>query len=123
MEHAMDPLMFVCVVAVICTVWLAVVYINAYRKYQAALEQAVTEEILKRLVTTKLEVHQGCFYLFREDNDSFVAQGHDAKELLEHINLRFRHMKFFITQGDRQVIDSLQQQLDSLGDQAPIQDQ
>lgn len=100
--------------------WIFVTWWNARQRY---LEQrdAVVQEVLRNMVTTKLEMHHGLYYLFREDDDSFVAQGQDARELMRHINLRFRGKKFFITEGDPDVIQTLQDQLNQLENDQPAQ--
>lgn len=98
--------------------WLLMEWHRARQQYLEARDAAV-QEILRSLVTTRLEVHHGFYYLFREDDDSFVAQGQDAQELMRHIDLRFRGKKFFITEGDPEAIKVLQQQLSHLED-SPI---
>lgn len=113
----------VILVAVACAAFLLFSYFDARNKYLEQQVRAEFEEIMKNMVQTKLEVHHDCFYLFREDNDSFVAQGRNAQELLANINVRFRRMKFFITQGDSQSLETLQAQLDALGDQPTLQGQ
>lgn len=90
--------------------WVAVEWWQARRKYLALRDEMITD-FLNNMITTRLEVHHGLFYLFREDDDTFVAQGHDAQQLLAHIDLRFRGKKFFITEGDPAGIQELQSQL------------
>ena len=100
--------------------WVVVTWFQARQQYLETRDDII-QEVLRNMITTRLEVHHGLYYLFREDDDSFVAQGQDARELLDHINLRFRGKKFFITEGDPDVIQKLQAQLAQLEDNQPAQ--
>ena len=59
-----------------------------YRRLEAALEEKQEETDAKR-INMKVERHGDLLYAFREDNDGFVCQGTDLKDLKQQFTKRF----------------------------------
>ena len=59
-----------------------------YRRLEAALEEKQEETDTKR-INMKVERHGELLYAFREDNDGFVCQGTDLKDLKQQFTKRF----------------------------------
>ena len=75
-----------------------------------------------RVIDTKVEKIQGIYYLFRDDNDAFLAQGSTAQELREHLKKRFRDFSISIVSGDQEPMTELRQQVQLLDDQNEVAD-
>lgn len=77
-------------------------------------EAQLVEEMLKaapETVPVKVEIHHDCFYLFREDNDSFVAQGRDAEELIQNLRYRFQRINLDLVGGEPADLERLENEL------------
>ena len=75
-----------------------------------------------RVIDTKVEKIQGIYYLFRDDNDAFLAQGSTAQELRDHLRKRFRDFSISIVSGDQEPMTELRQQVQLLDDQNEVAD-
>ena len=107
MEIAVELIMFAMGVAVIC---LIMSWLDARRRYREALAE-VLEEMEKSIVPAKLEIHHDCFYLFHCETDAFLAQGKTAKELMDHVDLRFQGCTMSIQEGDAKQIKRLKKEI------------
>ena len=94
--------------------WIVGQWLEAQQEREREIE-AIIAEIGQIVIRTKLEVHQDCYYLFREDTDAFVAQGRNAQELERHVNQRFPRCNFVVTQGDQEALQRIKAQLEGLG--------
>jgi hypothetical protein len=47
-----------------------------------------------------LEQHGDQIYAYRKSDDTFLAQGHDRKELIDRLTLRLSNVKLIIAQED-----------------------
>lgn len=82
-------------------------YLN-YKIKQTKRELEVFKELADMFVDVKLEMHHGIFYMFRADNDAFIAQGSTYNELRDIANLRIPEKAMIrVTQGDDDVIAKL----------------
>lgn len=61
----------------------------------ARLHQENPQETHSKIFTVYAEKHGDIIYLFEEDTNEFLAQGRDAREIGNHINQRFPHIKIF----------------------------
>lgn len=74
-----------------------------------------------RVIATKVEKIQGIYYLFRDDNDAFLAQGSTARELREHLKKRFQDFSISIVSGDQEPMTELHQQVQLLDNQNEVE--
>ena len=101
--------------------WVVSQWLEVQQEREREIEVIMAEDELT-VIRTKLEVHQDCYYLFREDTDAFVAQGRDAQELERHVNQRFPRCHFIIAQGDQEALQRIKAQLEGL-DQVLLSEQ
>ena len=94
--------------------WVLLTWFQARQQYRKDLDAAI-QKIISDLIITRVEVHHGLYYLFREDDGAFVAQGHDVQQLRDNLRLRFQH-KQVVVNGDIATIDQLRAQLSALED-------
>ena len=81
-----------------------------YRRLEAAVEEHVEEQENKK-IDMKVEQHGDMLYAFRSDNDGFVCQGSDLRELRTNFLKRFPgHVGGIIGKTD-ELHQELQRQL------------
>ncbi len=68
------------------------------------LMEKVTKKIENNIIAARMEEHQGQFYLYRTDNNEFIAQGATAAEVDAHTDTRFGKKSVIVTDADPQVL-------------------
>ncbi len=58
-------------------------------------------------IEARVEEQDGMFYVYRTDDNSFLAQGSNLDELRERIESRIRDARVFVTEGDAEVLARL----------------
>ena len=81
-----------------------------YRRLEAALEEQKEETETKR-INMKVERHGDLLYAFREDNDGFVCQGTDLKDLKKQFTKRFPGQVGAVTGNTDELHQELVKQL------------
>lgn len=77
---------------------------RAYRE----LEE-LKEAVKNMAIPAKLEIHHDIMYLFRADNDSFMAQGATAAELVHNLMLRFGTKRDIrVVEGEEVALNQLE---------------
>ena len=71
------------------------------------LVEAIKALSVADLVQARVEESDGVFYIYRVDDDSFLAQGTTMAELKEHIESRMKDARVYVTQGDVAVLEKL----------------
>ena len=64
----------------------------------------ITKKIEDNIISARMEEHQGQFYLFRTDNNEFIAQGSTADEVDAHTDSRFGKKSVIVTDADPSVL-------------------
>jgi hypothetical protein len=55
------------------------------------------EALRKNVIPIKIEIHSGVYYVFNTDNDEFMAQGANRKELEDALAKRHPEKRFIAT--------------------------
>jgi len=74
------------------------------------LKNLVDEE-LERTVQTRVEEHDGMYYIYNVKDGAFLVQGLTIKEVKDSIEKQFPNVNVNITQGDINVINKLKAEL------------
>jgi len=85
--------------------WFTISLVLAWIKSRADQEETVrferAVEILNNLVhRVKVEEHQGIFYWWDEDSDTFLAQGRTIEEVIDNLKKRFPEHHFFVKDNE-----------------------
>ena len=56
--------------------------------------------IEQNMIAARMEEHQGRFYLYRADNNEFIAQGATAEEVDAHTDRRFGKKTVIVTDAE-----------------------
>ncbi len=62
------------------------------------------QKIENNIITARMEEHQGLFYVYRADNNEFIAQGATADEIDEKTMQRFGKKSVIVTDAEDQVL-------------------
>ena len=62
------------------------------------------QKIEDKIIAARMEEHQGVFYLYRADNNEFIAQGINADEIDEKTMQRFGKKSVVVTDAEDQVL-------------------
>lgn len=76
----------------------------------ARLKNLVEQEI-ERTVQTRVEEHDGIYYIYNVKDGAFLVQGTSLKEVKDSIEKQFPDTNVNITQGDVDVIKKLKAEL------------
>lgn len=81
--------------------WFFVVYfvtriVVNYRQFAGEYRKEIEDQVRRRVSIVSEEEHNGIYYWFDKDNDSFIAQGRTSEELLAHIKERFKTEHIFV---------------------------
>jgi hypothetical protein len=85
----------------------------AQRIIQRLLDQ-VEKELPKdtdNKLSVNLEFEQDIYFLYNNEDGSFIAQGNDLAELKQHLNQRFPNRTIAIVNGDPVALKNLGQQI------------
>lgn len=101
----------------ISMLWMTWALNRARRQFDQWLSDAVDqieqEQQQEQTVAVRVEQHGDQFYFYDNDTDAFIAQGHDAEEVLERAGAANRpklHMK--VVSGDPEVVARLRSSLE-----------
>ena len=93
---------------------IAAVLINiAWRLVTRRAEQQIEQlaEAIKTLsanqIQARVEEQAGVFYVYRVDDNTFLAQGTTMSELRERIESRMKDAMIYVTEGDAEVLARL----------------
>ena len=67
----------------------------------------VIDKLKETMISARVEEHDGVFYIYNTEDDSFMAQGSTISELRERIEQRWKDAQVFVNEGDQSVIDRL----------------
>jgi hypothetical protein len=84
---------------------MAIAMHNAMQTIQA-LEKAL-ETLQDNMVKARVEQHDGMFYVYNTQDNSFIAQGTSLSELKSRIEERMRNANVVVTEGDDSVLKAL----------------
>jgi hypothetical protein len=94
---------------IITAVLVNIAYRLATRRAEQQIEQLA--EAIKTLsanqIQARVEEDNGVFYVYRIDDNSFLAQGTSMAELKERIESRMKDARVFVTEGDPEVLSRL----------------
>jgi len=62
------------------------------------------QKIENNIIAARMEEHQGLFYVYRADNNEFIAQGATADEIDERAHERFGKKSIIVTDAEEQVL-------------------
>jgi hypothetical protein len=63
------------------------------------------QKIQSSIVQARLEEHQGVFYLYRVDNDEFIAQGRTHAEVEARAEQRIPNLPVYVTQAEESALE------------------
>jgi len=93
----------------VTAVLVSIAYRMAVRRAEQQIENL--SEAIKafgaNLVQARVEEDNGVFYVYRVDDNSFLAQGTSIGELKERIESRLRDVMVHVTEGDPEVLARL----------------
>lgn len=108
--------MFESLVMMVCGYLIATAIMNYFNRLRQKNEEEIAEleaelEKRARIIPVKVEIYHDCYYLFRDDNDSFVAQGRNVTELIENLRLRFHRVSLDLVGGEPADVERLETEL------------
>lgn len=77
------------------------------RRLIAQVQSEVEAKEDSSVVRANVEQHDGVFYFYNDENDEFLVQGKDIKELIEHLESRRPGTTVHVVRGDEAVIAQL----------------
>jgi hypothetical protein len=94
---------------IITAVLVNIAYRLATHRAEKQIEQLA--EAIKALtanqIQARVEEDNGVFYVYRTDDNSFLAQGTCMSELKERIESRMKDAQVYVTEGDPEVLARL----------------
>jgi len=69
------------------------------------LIQNMKQRVQERIVQARLEEHQGMFYLYRVDNNEFIAQGRSHAEIKTITDKRLPDLPVYVTEAEDSVME------------------
>ena len=100
---------------VIASVALRIALHIATRRAEAQLEtlMAAIKTVSATNIEARVEQHDGVFYIYRVDDNTFIAQGNSLTELRQRIEDRVKDARVFVTEGDPEVVSALKATADA----------
>lgn len=71
-----------------------------------ALQEAI-EKIQTTMIPARVEQHDGIFYVYNTQDNSFIAQGTTLDELRSRIEGRMKDARVIVQEGDPAVLEAL----------------
>jgi hypothetical protein len=71
----------------------------------------LVEQEIERTVQTRVEEHNGIYYIYNVKDGAFLVQGSTLKEVKDSIEKQFPNVNVNITQGNIDVINKLKAEL------------
>lgn len=95
------------IVASIVLVRLAVWYL--LKKAEQRLQELIqtVEQAQANSVQARVEEHDGVFYVYNAEDNTFMVQGTNIAELKKRINERWKDVRVYVTEGDESVLERL----------------
>lgn len=95
--------------ALVASVVLRIALSIATRRAEEQLEalMAALKTVSAKHIAARVEQHDGVFYVYRLDDDTFLAQGNSLTELSQRIEDRMKDARVFVTEGDPKVVSAL----------------
>lgn len=94
---------------IVTAVLVNIAYRLATRRAEQQIEQLA--EAIKALganqILARVEEDNGVFYVYRVDDNSFLAQGTTMAELRQRIESRMKDAMVYVTEGDPEVLARL----------------
>lgn len=86
-----------------------VLIMRATAQAKSQIEAMISEitQQTKMIIPARVERHDGVFYVYNAQDDTFMAQGNTLAELRQRIDSRWREAQVFVTEGDKDVLDAL----------------
>jgi hypothetical protein len=94
---------------VLTTIVVNIVLRRATRRAEQQLEEMVQaiQALSANQVQARVEEDNGVFYVYRADDNTFLAQGTTMSELRERIESRMKDAMVYVTEGDPEVLARL----------------
>lgn len=86
-------------------VWMTLRQIEREGIEVEQLIQSMKQKVQERIVQARLEEHQGMFYLYRVDNDEFIAQGRTHDEIQRITDQRLPDLPVYVTEAEDSVLE------------------
>jgi hypothetical protein len=93
---------------------LSVIVVNialriATRRAERQIEElaAAINALSPPKIEARVEEQDGVFYVYRADDNSFLAQGTNLPELRQRIESRMKDVMVYVTEGDAEVLARL----------------
>lgn len=95
--------------AVIASAALRIALHIATKRAEAQLETLMSaiKTVSDKHIAARVEQHDGVFYVYRVDDNTFLAQGNSLTELKQRIEDRIKDARVFVTEGDPEVMSAL----------------
>ena len=95
--------------AVMASVALRIALHIATKRAEAQIEtlMAAIKTVSAKHIAARVEQHDGVFYVYRVDDNTFLAQGSSLDELKQRIEDRIKDAQVFVTEGDPEVVSAL----------------
>lgn len=95
---------------------LAVILRHYFNRQLANLEQSIKEQNQSHTIIGRVEEINGCFYIYDQETDKFLAQGNSMSDLSLVLKQRWPDLTVFVKDGNKDAIQRLKatQQVDSL---------
>lgn len=94
---------------IITAVLVNIAYRLATRQAEQEVEQLIGQikTVTANWIKARVEQDNGVFYVYRVDDNTFMAQGSTMAELKDKIEARWKEATVFVTEGDEHVLQSL----------------
>ena len=94
---------------VITALILRIMLAMAMRRAQGELDDLITvmQNLQQQMIMCRVEEHDGMYYVYNTQDQSFVAQGRTVAELRDAIDGRWHNKQVLVTEGDRAIVEAL----------------
>ena len=86
-------------------IWMALVTHRTRREITNLI--STIEEQTKNIISARVELHHGVFYVYNTQDGSFMAQGTTMAELRQRIESRWQDAQVYVTEGDHDALQAL----------------
>jgi hypothetical protein len=84
--------------------WVVMSYFGHRKQKEIDRQNNLIKEVMEKTFFIKSEQHGSTEYWFDAQNDSFLAQGKNISELIDHCKSRFPHHNFILTEDENRVL-------------------
>ena len=69
--------------------------------------QTIKETHVAKLIPARVEEHNGIFYVYNAEDDTFLVQGSNLQELKDKLEKSYQDKKIVVTEGEESVLTRL----------------